>query len=36
MKEREERGHIEGYQLSELDFSEWEDAKEREGKLGSS
>jgi hypothetical protein len=29
MKERRERGYIEGYQLgdSELDFSEWEDAK---------
>ena len=30
MKEREERGHIEGYQSgdSELDFSEWEETKE--------
>jgi hypothetical protein len=30
IKERRERGHIKGYQSgdSDLDFSEWEDAKE--------
>jgi hypothetical protein len=33
MKKREERGYIDGYQEgdSELDFSEWEDAKEERG-----